>query len=63
MDLPAQLVAVAAREPLMLNSYDGRTMPVEQVRIRVPEKRAGSSRTITVVAVRIPSEALLRWLN
>jgi len=57
-NLPAQsIAAAAAREPMTLGSYDGRTMPAEQFRIRVPAKRAGSSRTITVATVRIPSTA------
>jgi hypothetical protein len=56
-DLAAQSASEASREQLTLRSYDGPTMPAEAVRVTVPERRTGPTRTITVAAVRIPTSA------
>ena len=44
-------------EATTLRSYDGRSIPAEQVRISVPERRAHPGRSISIAALRIRSTA------
>jgi pimeloyl-ACP methyl ester carboxylesterase len=44
-------------EATTLRSYDGRSMPAEQVRISVPERRAHPGRSISIAALRLRSTA------
>lgn len=53
----AQNVPAVRSEPTTVQSYDGRTMPAELVRLTVPERRAQPGRTVTVVALRLSTTA------
>jgi pimeloyl-ACP methyl ester carboxylesterase len=44
-------------ESTTIHSYDGRSMPAENVRITVPERRAHPGRTISVAGIRITTAA------
>ena len=57
LTLAAQSVPTVSRDTTTVRSYDGRSMPAEVVRLRVPERRTDPERTITVAALRIPSIA------
>lgn len=58
---PATSAAQNARdvrsEPTTVNSYDGRAMPAELVRLTVPERRSRPERTVTVAALRLSTTA------
>lgn len=51
----AQSVPTASHDTTTVHSYDGRSMPADVIRLRVPERRADPEQTITIVALRIPS--------
>ncbi len=52
-----QTVPAVRSEPTTVQSYDGRSMPAELVRLTVPERRAQPGRTVTIAALRLSTTA------